>query len=118
MELEENLCVNAHHTNTLGKKSPERWQSELNRKWKIKCQIKAMNEAKAGEVREEDGGERGQQEELGDTITSLEHGQSQTGLGPNLNHRGCLVSFPSSVRQTNDWIHVGIKRLCSPQMEL
>lgn len=51
-------------------------------------------------------------------ITSLEHSQSQMGLGPNLNHRGSLVSFLSSVRQTNDWIHVGIKRLCSTQMEL
>lgn len=63
MELEENLCVSAHHTNTLGKKSPERWQSELDRKWKIKCKMQAMNEAKEGEVGEEDErGERGRQE--------------------------------------------------------
>lgn len=86
---------------------------------KIKCKIKAINEAKEGEVGEED--KRGEREadkrNRGDTITSLEHSQSQTGLGPNLNHRDCLVSIPFS-RQTNDWIHIGIKRLCSPQMEL
>lgn len=52
--------MSAHHTNTLEKKSPEQWQSELNRKWKIKCKIKAMNEAKEGEVGEED--ERGERE--------------------------------------------------------
>lgn len=62
--------------------------------------------------------ERGRQEEQGETITSLECGQSQAGPGPMVNHRGCLVPFPSSGRQTNGWIHVGIKRLCSPQMEL
>lgn len=70
---------------------------------------------------EDERGERGRQEERGDTITSLEHGQSQVGLGPKLNHRGrlqWLVPFPSSGRQTSGWIHVGIKRLCSPQMEL
>lgn len=52
--------MSAHYTNTLEKKSPERRQSELNRKWKIKCKIKAMNEAKEGEVEEED--ERGDRE--------------------------------------------------------
>lgn len=53
-----------------------------------------------------------------ETITSLERGQSRVGPGPTVNHRGCFVPFPSSGRHTNGWIHVGTKRLCSPQMEL
>lgn len=79
-------------------------------------QIKGA-EREMGE-KDERGKERDQEEERGETITSLERGQSQSGPGPMVNHRGCLVPFPSSGRQTNGWIHVGTKRLCSPQMEL
>lgn len=62
--------------------------------------------------------ERGKEEERGETITSLERGQSQVGPGPTVNHRGRLVPFPSSGTHTSGWIHVGTKRLCSAQMEL
>lgn len=65
-----------------------------------------------------EGKEGDREEEWRETITSLEHGQSLVGPSPAVNHRGCLVPFSSSGRQTNGWIHVGTKRLCSPQMEL
>lgn len=45
------------------------------------------------EMGEEDerGRERSREEERGETITSLERGQTGAGPGPTVSHRGCLV---------------------------
>lgn len=87
---------------------------------KKKCNWVCREQGTDKGSREKNGrGEESDKEvERGETITSLECGQSQTGPRPKANHRACLVPVPSSGRLTNGWIHVETKRLCSSQMEL
>lgn len=76
-------------------------------------------------ARETEGGERevGEKDDerarggTGETITSLERGQSHVGPDPAMNHRGCLVPFPPLDGQMTGFM-LELKGFCSTQIEL